>query len=160
MTTPRLRAGSRLRSIVSLILAASACRMLPDRQFEKIGDSLKLKLVKIERSESGPSAKFVFTLANGGPDAVSACLGPGRSVSYQTSGYGGTSFTWIDHPGCVREFTITPAGEMTWSEVLEVPNVSEGRGSFEVAVEVVNPRRCDGAGCTSIRLTSDKQTIQ
>ena len=45
---------------LDLILAASACRMLPYRQFEKIGDSLTLKLVKVERSESGPSAKFVL----------------------------------------------------------------------------------------------------
>lgn len=148
------------RIIVPLVLAASACRILPDRQFEKLGDSLTLKLANVERSASGLSATFVLTLANGGPDAVSACLGPGRTVSYRTSGYSGTSFRWIDHPGCAREFIIAPGRDMTWSEVLDVPNLSQGRGEFEVGVEVVNPRRCDGWGCTSTRLISDKRTIQ
>ncbi len=72
-------------TILTLALAASACDLLPDPEFARIGDSLELKIAKVKRSESGTSAEFVFTVTNRGPHAVNACLGPSRSVSYDTS---------------------------------------------------------------------------
>jgi hypothetical protein len=159
MTKSKVNVAIR-RTILALALAASACDLLPDPEFARIGDALKLKIAKVNRSESGTSAEFVFTVTNGGPYAVTACLGPSRSVSYDTSGPSGIRFTGVDHPGCMREFTIEPGQDMTWSEVLEVPHLSHTRVEVEVEVEVVNPRRCGGAGCTSTKLRSNKQRIQ
>jgi len=158
MTMSHVNAAIRLM-ILALALDASACNLLPDPQFARIADSLKLKIVKVSRSESGTSAEFVFSVSNGGPHAVNACLGPSRSVSVETSGPQATSFHSVDHPGCMREFTLEPGRDITWSEVIEVPHLSETRVDVEVDVEVVNPRRCDGWGCRATRLKSDKQRI-
>jgi hypothetical protein len=145
--------------ILALALAASGCYLLPDRQFARIGDSLKLKIAKVNRSESGTSAEFVFAITNSGPHAVNACLGPSRSVSYKTSGFSGIRSNFVDHPGCMREFTIEPGRGMTWSEVIDVPHLSESPVDVEVEVEVVNPRRCSAVGCTSATLKSNNQRI-
>lgn len=158
MTRSNVDAAIRV-TILALALAASGCDLLPDPQFAQVGHSLKLMIAKVDRSESGTSAEFVFTLTNGGPEAVNACLGPSRSVWYDTSGAGGVSSTWVDHPGCMSEFTIEPDRDMTWSEVLDVPHLSETRVDVEVEVEVVNPRRCGAFGCTSTTLRSKKQRI-
>jgi len=153
---------------LSLALAASACDVLPDRQFARIADSLKVRIERVTRSKSGTSAEFVFTITNGGSHAVNACLGPSRAVWYKvgTSGPSGVSSNWIDHPGCMKEFTMEPGRDMTWSEVLKVPYLSETpveggvEVEVEVEVEVVNPRRCGSFGCTSTSLKSNKQNIQ
>lgn len=158
MTKTNVNAAIRV-TILALAIAASGCDWLPDPQFARVGDSLKLKIVKVSRSASGTSAEFVFTVSNGGRHAVNACLGPSRSVSVETSGPQATSFTFVNHPGCMREFTLEPGRDMTWSEVIDVPHLSETRVNVEVDVEVVNPRRCGGAGCRSTRLKSNKQTI-
>jgi hypothetical protein len=150
-------------TILGVALAASGCKQLPDRQFARIGDSLKLTIAKVARSGSGTSVEFVFTVTNVGPRAVNACLGPSRSVLYQTStersSRSGVGFNSVDHPGCGREFTLEHGRDMTWSEVLEVPDLSEAPMDVEVDVEVVNPRRCDGWGCTSANIRSNKQRI-
>lgn len=164
--TSRNGAQSCLRgAIVSLALVVSGCTLLPDREFAQIGQSLKLRIEKAKRTESGKSIEFVFTIANEGRNAVNACLGPSRSVSYTTStagggSAGGVSFMSVDHPGCMKEFTMPPGRDMSWSEVIDVPHISESRVDVEVVVEVVNPRRCGGWGCRSARLTSDKQLLQ
>jgi hypothetical protein len=101
----------------------------------------------------------VFTLTNGGHQAVNACLGPSRSVWYDTSGPSGVRSTLVDHPGCVREFTIQLGGDMAWSEVLEVPHLSEHHVEVEVSVELVNPRRCSGGSSASTSLRSNKRIV-
>jgi hypothetical protein len=147
-------------AILTLALAALGCDLLPDPQFAQIGDSLKLEIGKVERSQSGTSAEFLFTVTNRGVEAVNACLGPSRSVWYETSGPGGVSSTLVHHSGCMKEFTIEPGRDMTWSEVLDVPYLSEARVDVEIGVEVVNPRRCGGVGCMSTRLRSNKVRVQ
>lgn len=57
---------------------------------------------------------------------LKACLGPSRSVSYKVSSSIGTSSTFVDHPGCMREFTIQSGGVMSWDESLEVSRLSQG----------------------------------
>ena len=158
MTSSNVNAAI-LAMILTLALSASGCHLLPDGQFTQVGQSLKLKIATAERSESGTSATFVFILTNSGTRAVNACLGPSRSVWYDTSGPSGVSTTWVDHPGCMREFAIEPGRDMTWSEVLDVSHLSETRVDVEVEVEVVNPRRCGAVGCASTRLESNKQRI-
>jgi hypothetical protein len=150
-------------TILAFALGLSSCDELPDPQFERIGDSLKLNIAKVKLSDSANSAEFVFSLTNGGPEAVTACLGPSRSVSYssESQGPGGTSFSDFSHPGCVRQFTIEPHSDMTWSEVLEVPHLLSPRVDVEIGVQVVNPRRCiGGTGCMSTTLKSNKQRIK
>lgn len=151
--------GAIRSTILALALAAMGCDALPDSQFAEISHSLKLETAKVTLSEAGTSAEFVFTLTNHGPEPVNACLGPSRSVWYDTSGPGGVSSTLIHHPGCMTEFTIEPDRDMTWTEVLDVPHLSENRVDVEVGVEVVNPRRCGGFGCTSATLKSNKVRI-
>ncbi len=64
------------------------------------------------------------------------------------------SWGFVDHPGCVREFTIEPGKTMRWRETLPVSGLSSGRVELGVEIEVVNPRRCGGFGCTSIQFKS------
>jgi hypothetical protein len=147
--------------VLILALAASACDRVPDPQFGRIGNSLKLEIAKVTRSKDGTSAEFVFTVNNAGSGPVNACLGPVKRVSYDTSGpVGGMTFMSNSHPGCMREFTLEPGRGMTWSEAIEMAHLSETRVDVEVEVEVMNPRRCGRFGCATTTLQSNKQRIQ
>src|SRR5256885_11339979 len=95
---------------------------------------LTLSIVEAKRSASSGSADFSFKLTNRGSTSAKACLGPSRSVSYEAASSSGSRFTFVDHPGCTREFTIRSDSEMSWTETLEVPGLSEGRVEVEVSV--------------------------
>jgi hypothetical protein len=149
-------------SVVVLALVGPACIWFPgmvDPELAALERTLKLEIEQARRLHRNGSTEFVFKLSNQGATVAEACLGPGRSVSYSSSGRSGTSMTFVDHPGCVREFTLQPSGEMTWREELEVPTVAHGIVEVEVDVEVVNPRRCGGCGCSTIELHSNRYVI-
>ena len=135
--------------------ASSGCDQLaPDRDFEALKNSLELRINDATRGRFGETTDVHFTITNQGTTTARACLGPSRGVSYKNelSG-GGSTGSSVNHPGCVREFAIQPGGVMTWTEPLDIP---AGRVEVEIAVEIVNPRRCDSFGCASINLTSNK----
>lgn len=143
-----------------LAILISACELLPDSRLAATARSLDLTVTAANRVGRGDSAAFVFAVANRGREAINACLGPSRSVSYYSTSGLGTSFSFVDHPGCVRAFTIQPGENMTWSETLEVPRLSQGRVEVEVGVQVANPQRCGRFGCSTIELRSDRYLIQ
>ena len=158
-----LKATSSFRSFfmyVGLAAAVSGCEIMPDPEFGAMKEVLSLSIVEAERSESGASADFTFRLANRGSTTAKACLGPSRSVSYKVASTSGSSSSFVDHPGCTREFTIQPGGEMTWAETLEVPRLSDGRVQLQVDVQIVNPRRCGSWGnCPAFDLKSNQFEI-
>lgn len=157
------RAASSLRSFflyAGIAAAVSGCEIMPDPEFASLKGALTLSIVEAERSESGASADFTFRLANRGSTTAKACLGPSRSVSYKVASSSGISGSFVDHPGCTREFAIQPGGEMTWAETLEVPRLSEGRVHLQVDVQIVNPRRCGSWGnCAAFDLKSSQFEI-
>jgi hypothetical protein len=139
-----------------LAVAVSGCEFMPDSQFAALQRALTLTIVKAQRSASSGSADFSFELTNRGSTSAKACLGPSRSVSYKVASSSGTSGTFVDHPGCTREFTIQSGGVMSWDETLEVPRLSQGRVEIEISVQIVNPRRCGSWGnCATIDLKSN-----
>ena len=143
-----------------LAVAVSGCVVMPDPEFAALKDALTLRIVEARRSASGGSVDFTLELTNRGSTSAKACLGPSRSVSYKVASSSGTSFTFIDHPGCTREFTIQPGGVMSWAETLEVPRLSQGRVEVEVSVQIVNPRRCGNWGnCVAFDLKSNRFEI-
>ena len=153
------RTASPLRSwfvCAGLAVAGSGCEIMPDPEFAALKGALTLSIVEAKRSTSGGSADFSFKLTNRGSASAKACLGPSRSVSYKVASSMGISSSFVDHPGCTREFTIQPGGVMSWAETLEVPRLSQGRVEVEVSVQIVNPRRCGGWGnCAAIDLKSN-----
>ena len=150
------RTASTLSPLVLLAVAVSACAIVPDREFSALEKALALNLVEAKRSAAVGSVDFSFELTNRGATTARACLGPSRSVSYKVASSSGTSSTFIDHPGCTREFTIQPGGVMSWAETLEVPRLSQGRVTLEVEVQIVNPRRCGSWGnCAAFDLKSN-----
>jgi hypothetical protein len=148
-----------------LVLAALSttvfgCESVPDREFAELGQGLTLNIVEATRSTSGGSFDFTLELANRGSTSARACLGPSRTVSYKVASSSGTTVHSVDHPGCMREFTIQSVGVMSWAETLEVPRLPDGRVEVAVSVQIVNPRRCGSFGrCATIDLKSNQFEI-
>jgi hypothetical protein len=156
------RTTSPLRSLflrAGLAVALSGCELMPDSEFAALKDALTLSIIEAKRNESGGAADLTFRLTNRGNTPAKACLGPSRSVSYTVASSSGTSSHFVNHFGCMREFTIQPGGTMAWAEALEVPRLSQGRVELEVDVQLVNPRRCGSAGCTAFDLKSNRFQI-
>ena len=146
--------------LAGLAVAVSGCEIMPDREFAALEKALTLKIAEAKRSATGGSVDFSFELTNRGSTSAKACLGPSRSVSYKVASSSGISRRFVDHPACTREFTIQPAGVMSWAETLEVPQLSEGRVELEVDVQIVNPRRCGSWGnCAAFDLKSNQFEI-
>jgi len=138
-----------------LAVAASGCELMPDREFAALERTLALSIVEAKRSLSGGSANFSFELRNRGSTSAKACLGPSRSVSYKVASSSGISSTFVDHPGCMREFTIQSGGVMAWDETFEVPRLSQARVEVEVSVRSLT-RGDVGAGETALRSSSSR----
>lgn len=155
-------AGS-LRSFLlcaGITVALSGCEIVPDREFSALKDTLTLSIVAAERRESGESVDFTFILRNRGSRPALACLGPARSVSYEVASSSGVSFSFVNHPACMREFTIQPGREMTWAETLEVPQLPEGRVQLQIDVQIMNSQRCGGwVKCATFDLKSNEFEI-
>ena len=133
------------------LVAAAGCDLLPDPEFAAVEGALALTIVEASRSESAGSVDFAFELKNQGGSLVRACLGPSRNVS----GSGGVeTLDIVHHPGCMREFAIEAGKTMRWHETLPVSGLSSDRVEVQVEIQVVNPRRCGGAGCQSIHIKS------
>jgi hypothetical protein len=158
------RTASPLRSLLlfaGLAVSVSGCEIMPDPEFAALESALILSIVEAKRSGSGGSADLSFELTNRGSTSAKACLGPSRSVSYKFASSSGISSTFVDHPGCTREFTIQSGGVMSWAETLEVPRLSQGRVEVGVSVQIVNPRRCGSWGnCAAIDLKSNQFEIR
>jgi hypothetical protein len=143
-----------------LAVAVSGCELVPDPAFAALKGALTLSIVEAKRSASVGSADFSFKLTNRGSTSANACLGPSRSVSYKAASSSGISSSFVDHPGCTREFAIQSGGVVAWAETLEVPRLAEGRVEVEVSVQIVNSRRCGSWGnCAAIDLKSNQFEI-
>jgi len=143
-----------------LAVAALGCEIVPDREFAVLEKRLTVRIVEATRSASGGSIDFSFELANHGSTSATACLGPSRSLSYKVGSLSGTSVHRVDHPGCMREFTIQSGGVMLWTETLEVTRLPAGRVEVEVTVQIANPRRCgQSRACAVIDLKSNQFEI-
>lgn len=152
---------SSLPLLMGLSVAASSCELMPDPAFTALERAVVLRIVEARRGALGDSADFSFELTNRGSTNAKACLGPSRVVSYEVGSSSGSAVTFVDHPGCTREFTIQSGGVMSWNETLEVPRLSQGRVEVEVTVQIVNPRRCGSWGsCATIDLKSNQFAIQ
>jgi hypothetical protein len=149
-----------LLMFAGLAVAASACKIMPDREFAAVEKAHTLNIADAKCSASGGSVDFSFELTNPGSTSAKACLGPSRSVSFTVAASSGTSSRLVDHPGCTREFTIQPGSVMSWAETLEVPRLSQGRVGLEVDVQIVNPRRCGSWGnCAAFDLNLNQFEI-
>jgi hypothetical protein len=151
--------GPKQVMVAALAIATLGCELLPDLEFAQIERSLELTIVEVQPLPSGNSSEFVLRFTNKGQSVATACLGPSRSVWYDTAGPSGVSSESVDHPGCAREFTVRPGQSMTWSETLEVPHLTERRVEVAVSVQVVNPRQCSGWGCASTEFKSNTREI-
>jgi len=158
------RTASSLGSLLlfaGLAVAVSGCEVIPDPEFAALESALTVSIVEAKRSASSGSADFSFELTNRGRTSAKACLGPSRSVSYKVAASSGISSSFVDHPGCTREFTIQSGGVMAWDETLEVPRLSQARVEVQVTVQIVNPRRCGNWGnCAAIELKSNQFQIR
>jgi hypothetical protein len=145
--------------LIGLAVAASACELVPDTEFAALENALTLKIVEAKRNVSN-GVDFSLELTNRGSRSAKACLGPSRTVYYEVASSIVASSTLFDHAGCTREFTIQPAGVMSWAETLEMPRMSEGLVGVQVSIQIVNPRRCgDWGNCAAIDLKSNQFNI-
>lgn len=142
-----------LRLVVAsaAFVAAAGCDFLPDPAFAAAEGALALTIIEARRSHSDASVDFELELKNQGAALAKACLGPDRSVS---GAKGLEVLKIVHHPGCVREFAIEPGQTLRWHETIRVSGLSGDRVEVGVAIQVVNPRRCGGAGCSSIQIKS------
>jgi hypothetical protein len=128
----------------TIAAAAAGCERPPDREFASLESALALRVVRITRDGPDGQSTFALELRNGGPVRSRACLGPGRRI--------GSRSTWSHHPGCVRQFELSPGGVFAWSETHAVSEFERIENAVEV--EIVNPRRCSSAGCAGFWVAS------
>jgi hypothetical protein len=141
-----------------LAVTLTACEVMPDPEFAVLKNALGLRLVEAKRRTD--SVDLSFELTNRGRTTATACLGPSRSLSYTGSSIGGTNISFVDHPGCAREFSIQSGNAMLWEETFEIDRLPDGRVKVEVSVQIVNPRRCGGWGdCADFHLTSNQVEV-
>ena len=136
------------------------CGSNADQQLIRIVESLELTIVHARFMDSREAIELEMSLRNKSQAAAVACLGPGRIVASST---GAVEMTMVDHPGCLREFTILPGKTMKWSERFEAetgPDCRDVNVDVEIEVEVVNPRRCGSVGCSSTWLKSARRRLQ
>jgi len=145
--------------LAALPVAVSGCDILPDPEFAALEKALTLNVVHAARHASGDQVDFSFALTNRSRTTAMACLGPDRTVSFRVGSSVGARGSYVDHPGCVREFTIQGENVMSWTETLEVSDLSKRRADVEVSVQIVNPRRCSGGSCASFELKSNRFEI-
>ncbi len=139
--------------LAGLSTALVGCELVPDPEFAALERTLELRILGAKRGGSDEQVAFSFMLKNRGNTNANACLGPSRSVFYRVGSWGGGSSTFVDHPGCAREFAIAPAAILSWDETLETPRLPGGRAEVEVGVQIVNPRRCGNWGnCAAFEL--------
>jgi len=144
-----------LLAMVGLAAFGAGCEFLPDPEFSAMEKALGLSVVEAKRGAGVGSLDFDFQLKNRGNATAKACLGPSRSVSSQAGSWSGSSSTFVDHPGCMREFVIEAGDSMSWRETLEVLHLPDGPIEARVDVQIVNPRRCGNWGsCATFELTS------
>jgi hypothetical protein len=149
------RTGAVLGRTIAMagLMAGSGCELMPDPEFSAASRALALVIVEASRSRSVGSVDFEFQLKNQGESTVRACLGPSRSVSDGTT----VSSESVNHPRCIREFALSSGGAIRWRETIKVTGLRAGRAEVQVEIEVVNPRRCGKAGCTSVQVTSQNK---
>ena len=145
-------------------LAVSGCEIMPDPEFAALQDALTLKIVEAKRNASGLSLDFSFELANRGSRNAKACLGPSRSVDYHWEFPGGSGggimSDFVDHAGCMREFSMPPGSLMSWAETIDMHEMRQERLEVTVQVQITNPNRCGGWGnCASFDVESNRVDI-
>jgi len=157
------RIGNRallLLMFVGLIASLAGCEIMPDPEFASLKSTLRLRTVKANRGASADAIDISFELANRATTDAKACVGPSRSVDFKAGSFGGTSFDFVDHAGCTREFTIQPGNQISWAETITVHDLRQGPLEIEVEVQITNPNRCGGWGnCASFYLKSNRVTI-
>ena len=158
MRTIASRLGTLLQ-ITGVAVALAACELMPDPEFAALENALSLRLVEAKRSTSSDSVDLAFELTNRGRTVATGCLGPSRSVSYKGSSVG-ISSSFVDHPGCTREFSIRSGGKMLWNETFKEAGLPYGRVEVGASVQIVNPRRCGGWGnCAAFDLRSNQVEV-
>lgn len=144
-----------LFAVVSLVCACAVF----DPELLMAKNRLKLEITDIVPVKDRV-ARVEFNLSNKSASAVKSCLGPSRAVSYKSSGSSGVASDGFDHPGCTKEFTIEPKSDLLWNEEVEFPIVLRSGVKIEIEVELVNPRRCGGWGCTATMLSSSEYAMK
>jgi hypothetical protein len=145
--------------LVALTLSTTTACEFDDPQLKVYEASLTLTIEHIDVIDQISSeARIRLKLSNDSKETITACLGPSRTVSYQGSGTGGALMASVDHPGCMRAFTLGPARSMSWQEMLKIGSVGGG-SKIEVNVEIVNPKQCGGWGCTATDVRSNAYVL-
>lgn len=139
-------------------LVVASCDNIPDPAFAGLADTLVFSLTEATRSASPGAVDFEFRVENRGRLTATACLGPSRIVTYNSE-RDEASGTWVDHPGCAREFAVEAGGAISWRETLGVRRLSTDRGEVQVEIDVLNPRRCNAFNCKTIHFTSNKREV-
>ncbi len=159
MRTSNTVLGSIL-AMIGIAVVGAGCEFVPDPEFSALKDTLGLSIVAAKRNTAVGLLDFDLQLTNRGDSTAKACLGESRSVSSRAGSWSGTSSTFVDHPGCMREFTIAPGGNMAWRETLEVRHLPDEAVEAKVDVQIVKPRRCGNWGsCAAFELTSNEVSI-
>jgi hypothetical protein len=138
---------------------------MPDPAFDALPEALALKMVDAKLNSSRSSIDFSFELANKGKSTASACLGPSRSVDYHVDykggSEGGSIGSYVDHPGCARQFAIEPGDTLSWAETIAIREMRQGRLEVKVDVQITNPNRCGSWGnCSAFDVTSNTFEIR
>jgi hypothetical protein len=102
-----------------------------------------------------------FTLTNEGSAAFDGCFGPEWGVNLiLQGGRDAGHLEIVDHPGCIKRFSLSPGERIEWSQTVALADLRAGEAKVNGWLKVVDPRACDQKfGCYDASVTSRLMTI-
>lgn len=97
---------------------------------------------------------MTFGVQNQGTQRIEACVGEERSVHSGTKGV----LQIVDHPYCLKLFSLEPQAYVEWTEEIGVPDVAPGQIHLSIEVAIVDPNACERYGCYRMTLRTGAQT--
>jgi hypothetical protein len=102
-----------------------------------------------------------FTLTNRGSEEFDGCFGPEWGINLiLENGRDAGSREMVDHPNCIKRFTLPPGEKIEWSKTIDFENLPLCRAKFNGWIKVVDPKACDRQyGCYDAPVGSELKTI-
>jgi len=150
--------GIRLAVALVTIGLASSCASAHKRFLREAPEwqrALVLSATVPPVVESARPATVTFRVQNQGARKIDGCIGSARSVSSNGIGV----IRLVDHPYCLKQFSLVPQAHVEWTEELSLPDVAPGRVFLSIEVQIVHPRACERKfGCYATDISTGAYT--
>jgi len=111
------------------------------------------------RVHIGEGFRVKYTLTNASAADIEACYT--FKDGYDLWGTKGVrqNINTVDHPICIATFALSAGESISWTEVIDLPDVGEGPAAFTGWVQVALPRSCGEHGCDQRVVRGARHTL-